>query len=184
MLLQKYGGIWVDASCYFTDKIPNEIWNSSFFQFKNIEWFSLKNIPTNSLWKLIYRYAGAQNFVHTGSNWFLRAKPNNPIIVKMRHLLEKYWKNENTLIDYFIFHYFLAFVIKNCRWSWEYFNKMPYINNIYPHLLQNAFDDEFDENTWKEICKNSFVHKLKWNFEPEKYQKQNNFLNFLLNKAK
>ena len=178
-LLAKYGGVWVDASCYFTNKIPDIIWKIPFFQFKNSHWFALKEIPNSVIWKLIDRYYNQKNFEHTRSNWFLRAKPNSAIINKMKQLLEEYWKYENTLIDYFIFHYFLTFVIKNDKFSQKEFNKIPQkYNNVYPHLLQNAFSEEFNEKILLQIKKNSFVHKLKW--QEVKSSNKNDFLAYLL----
>lgn len=180
-LLQKYGGTWVDATCYFTDRIPENIWNSSFFQFKNHSWYVLKEIPKNDeIWNLIRRYANPSNFSQTGSNWFLHAKPNNPIILRTKQLLEEYWKEENTLINFFIFHYLLTFAVKNDEACKKEFENSPNYINIYPFLLQMAYYDKFDEKLYQEIIKKSFVHKLRnRDLKPsDKYD----FFTFLSNK--
>lgn len=178
-LLLKYGGTWADASCYFTDKIPDEIQNSDFFQFKNYTYFLLKHVPDENVQKIMKKFSPSLDFTHTGSNWFLHAKPNNPIILKMKLLLEEYWLKEDTLVDYFIFHYFLTFVLlydDTCR---NCFDRMPSFNNVYPHLLQNMFEYPYDKHLWNKISEGSFVHKLKWknvNYPSE----AKNFYNFLL----
>ena len=125
------------------------------------------------------KFAPGLNFAHTGSNWFLHAKPNNPIIKKLKLLLEEYWLKEDTLVDYFIFHYFLTFVLLYDDTCCKCFEKMPSLDNVYPHLLQNMFEYPYDEHLWDEISNGSFVHKLKWknvNYPSE----VKNFYNFLL----
>lgn len=162
-LLQKYGGTWVDSTCYFTDKIPSDILNSSFFQFQNYSYYLLKENWSIETQNMIHKIWKGIDFAQlTGSNWFLHAKPNNPIISKTKLLLEIYWSYENRLINYFIFHHLLNFAVlnnKNCRTE---FNKMPSYCNIWPFLLPEAFFKPFDKKLFDEFKKNSFVHKLNY----------------------
>lgn len=176
-LLQKYGGTWTDASCYFTDKIPNEIFRASFFQFKNPFWYLCKNVPSINMLKSMNRVQPKLTCWHTGSNWFLYAKPNNPIINKTKLLLEEYWKKENYLIDYFLFHYFLTFAVMNDKTCKNEFYKMINMNNVYPHVLQFVFKEIYNEQLYDEIKRGSFVHKLTWKID---LPKKDDFYNFLL----
>ncbi len=178
-LLQKYGGTWVDASCYFTAKIPEEIFNSSFFQFKNPFWYLCKNVPSIDMLKGMSRVQPKLTCWHTGSNWFLHAKPNNPIINKTKLLLEEYWMKEDQLIDYFIFHYLLTFAVINDETCRNEFSKMISLNNVYPHVLQFAFKETYNEQLYDEIKKGSFVHKLKCKID---LPKNDDFYNFLSDK--
>ena len=38
-LLSKYGGLWLDSTILLTDKIPDEIFESKIFLFKDLGWF-------------------------------------------------------------------------------------------------------------------------------------------------
>lgn len=178
-LLEKYGGIWVDASCYFTDCIPEEILQAPFFQFKATVWALVSEVPSENMRKSIAKYTSGINSM-TGSNWFLHAYPKNPIICRVKQLLDEYWRCETCLVDYFIFHCFLTFAVMHDSKCRAIFNEMPTFANIYPHILQNVFSDLYNETLWRDISGNSFVHKLKW--KNVSYSKdENNFYNFLLN---
>jgi mannosyltransferase OCH1-like enzyme len=87
-LLEKYGGTWIDATVYMTDHLPDYIINSELFCFKTI--------PLGYC---------------TASNWFISACPNNLIIHKMKSLLFEYWKKENRLVSYSIFHLFWTMTV-------------------------------------------------------------------------
>ena len=180
-LLQKYGGTWSDATCYYTGAIPQVILDSEFFQFKNNTYFSFKEVPSEKMSKPMLLFNPGLYFDHTGSSWFLHAKPNNTIINKTKQLLEEYWQKENSLVDYFIFHYFLTFAVNNHKECKNIFNKMPSFNNIYPHILQNVFWDSFDKDLWNEIKRNSFVHKGQW--KSINSSKHNDFYNYILEKG-
>lgn len=156
-LLQKYGGTWVDATCYFTDKIPDEIFNSRSFHFKNTFWYLCKNVPSIDMLRCMWRRTPGYT---TGSNWFLHAKLNSPIINKTKLLLEEYWLRENCLIDYFIFHYLLTFAVLNDEACKNEFSKMISLNNLYPHVLLHAFREPYNKQLYNEIKKGSFIHKL------------------------
>ncbi len=179
-LLQKYGGTWVDATCCFTEEIPENILNSEFFQFVNYTYCSLKSVPSANIQKFMRKFSPNLCFTHTGSSWFLHAKPNNSIINKTKQLIEAYWYNEDHLVDYFLFHYFLTFAVQNNESCRNIFNMMPKYNNIYPHLLQKCLYEKFNEILFDDICQNSFVHKL--TYKGINYAPSDNFLNYLLQK--
>ena len=66
-LLDKYGGTWLDSTCYMLNKIPKYITKEKFFIMQDIN----KN---------------------TISNFFIHSAKNNYIVKTMRIYLEEYWK--------------------------------------------------------------------------------------------
>ena len=81
-LLIKYSGTWIDASVLLT-KYDEVFFNGSLFFFQA---FNNKNIA--------------------GSNWFITSEKNNPILKSTRDLLYEYYRTNNNLYNYFIFHFF------------------------------------------------------------------------------
>jgi hypothetical protein len=86
-LLQRYGGIWVDSSCYCLK--PLDAWlheelRNGFFAF-------VRPGPDRML-----------------SSWFLAASENNYIVEKWYELTTKYWTNRSVRDHYFWFHYLFA----------------------------------------------------------------------------
>lgn len=147
-LLLSYGGIWCDATCFWSDRLPKTIENSDFFVFSTS--LLLDNgSPIKS------------------SNWFIKAKAGNLILKKIRNVLFHYYAHNNKLIHYFVFHCSLSRLIDedpelNVLWS-----KMPYICNMNPHVLQFSFGKPYTVATYNNCIESCFVHKLTYKFDRE-----------------
>lgn len=144
-LLIKYGGIWIDATVFFTDS------------------FTSKNILESELFffqKLKPGKSGSKVFI---SNWFIVSKPNNLILLTLRNMLIEYWKNFNYPINYFIYH-ILASVCFDF-YSEEY-EEIPKFNNSSPHVLLLELYDRYNEERFNDIKKISEIHKLSYKYMP------------------
>lgn len=159
-LLLKYGGTWIDATVYLTDKIPDEIENSDFFVFKPIAYSECKKVPSLKMLKLLERIPTYLSPFLCLSNWFIHAETNNRILEIIKRFLEEYWKKENNLVDYFFYHHFFTFAVLNNEECKKIYEAMPNIANRNPHMLQNVLLDEYDEELFKELKELSSVHKL------------------------
>ncbi len=138
-LLSKYGGIWIDATVFLTDKIPSEIINSNFFAFHS-------------------------KHQYISNSWLLVANKNDLIINSMRRLMLEYWKHENKMIDYFLYHLFFSILIQNdkkCREEWE---KVPifYCSDCYD--LVSIMINQFDEKKFNEIKQKTSINKLTYKY--------------------
>lgn len=160
-LLEKYGGTWIDATVLLTDTTPSKITDSNFFAFA---------VPKDSFYK---------NF-HLTSSWFIHAKPNHIIIKSLKYALFNYWKNENTLIDYFLLHLLLKKLVDNNPKLKEVWENTPKISNTAPHALQFSLLDTFNQTALNKIKSNSTIHKL--TYKLDNIEKNNTFLKFLLDK--
>jgi hypothetical protein len=143
LLLITYGGIWLDATVYLTGNIPHYLLSADFFVFQS-------SILHNE-----YRPC---------SSWFIIAKNNNTILIKVFEVLINYWKSNNYLIHYFLFHIAIKFVITNIPEAKPLWNEIFYKNNSDPHLLQKKLFDKLDPNMKDYIWNLSFAHKLTYKF--------------------
>lgn len=143
-LLDKYGGIWIDATVLLTDKIPEEISKEPLFCFQ-------KSVLSQS--PLIL------------SSWFLVSNAHNQIIRQTKYLFEQYWEHENHLCNYYLFHLLFSIVVDYNESNRELFRKMPYVNNIDVHVLQSNLFEPFQQEKFNLMCKNSFAHKLTYKFQ-------------------
>lgn len=162
-LLAKYGGIWIDATVLLTDKIPQNIMNQDFFVFKNPLWYNYPKVPDENLFKLFLIVENNAGLF--GSSWFIVSKPNNPIVLLQKQLLEQYWCSENKLIHYFLYHIFISkSLIKNnvCK---KIFENMHSLSNQEPHILQNIFQEEFNAELFEKVKQLTTIHKLTYKFE-------------------
>jgi len=143
-LLAKNGGIWIDSTVLCTSKLPNYLNESDFFVFSA----EYRNDESSLL-----------------SSWFILSNKNHPIILQTRDLLHDYWKKNNKLVHYFLFHMFMSMAIE------KYSNLMknvPFVSNINPHVLQFKYlFDKYDLRVSQFIKDTCFVHKLSYKFEKE-----------------
>lgn len=137
-LLSKYGGLWIDSTVLCTGDLSRYVdEHTELFVFSN-------------------EYRGDASSCL--SNWLIYSKPNNPIIVNTRNLLFKYWKTNNKVINYFIFH--ILFTI-SARYMPEEWDKVKFFTNIEPHLLQFRYlKKEFNAQEFDELKRISSFHKL------------------------
>lgn len=149
-LLAKWGGTWIDSTVLCTGKMPSYIENSNFFVFSN----EYRNDLSSKI-----------------SNWFIHAIPNHPIIVKTRDLLYKYWKQNDKICHYFLFHMIMTIIIENNE---ELVNDMPFVSNINPHVLQFKYLFNSPNDSERELIKQfSAFHKLSYKFDKELTCKEN-----------
>lgn len=142
-LLITYGGLWLDATVLCTGKAPEYFFNSDLFFFQTLK-------------------PGRDGHASYISSWLMEAKTNNKILMATRELCYEYWKNSNTMWDYFLLHDFMSIVLEKYEDDWK---KIIPRDNATPHILLLRLFDKYDEETWNAIKSQSQFHKLTYKFE-------------------
>jgi len=157
LLLINYGGIWLDATVLLTKKIPQILLDSDFFVFQS---------------------SILHNEYQPCSSWFIIAKKNNPVLLKIFEIHASYWKDNSILINYFLFHVTVQLVITYDNEAKQLWQKIFYKNDSEPHYLQKKLFDKFEPIMKDYIWDMSFAHKLTYKFNnaslpelPETYYK-------------
>ncbi len=146
-LLVKYGGIWIDSTVLLTAPLPQYITNSSFFFYQNKSWGDVP-IPI------------------VGSNWLLVGESRRPIWQRLLDLLYAYWKQENTLIDYFIFHLFLYQLVTHNPQAKSLLESMEFhCNQACFVMWSRDFGKPYSPELWNALLRNSSVHKLTYKYQ-------------------
>lgn len=156
-LLAKYGGTWIDSTFYATDKVPDYITKSDLFFFQT-------------------EYVGK---VYGGCS-LLSATKNNPIIIQQKALLSEYWKQENRLVSYSIFHLFWTMVINNNKDNMNCWERIPFIPTLNNTLLQMELFKPFSMDRFEQIKALTPLHKLTYKFPEESTQLENTFYKFII----
>ncbi|MBQ3641758.1 hypothetical protein II906_07545 [bacterium] len=134
-LLDKYGGTWIDATCYLTQPIPNYILNSDFFILKNLQ--------------------------SQISNYFIHSVPNNYLTKCIKIFLEEYWKENNKAVNYFFFHHFMAHTLyKYDEKARNIIKSVPIGLNQNTKLMAKVLFDDYNEDIYNWLCQTSYLHKL------------------------
>lgn len=138
LLLLEHGGTWMDATV-FCSSYQSPVLEQPFFVFQN--------------WKFNDPYASIC------SNWLISSAPSHPILKTVLALLGKYWEENDTALDYFIYHLLFHLAADKYAALWS---AVPRYSNIPPHLMQYELFKPFDPVRYKEICRMSDFHKLNW----------------------
>lgn len=139
-LLKNHGGVWMDATDYMTDFVPEYIIKQDFFVFLT---GNLTHFP----------YSFMQNF-------FIRAKKGSFLCEAWYQMCLEYWKNETKSIDYFQHQIMFKSLVLKHPVAQRLFAEMPHISEdeTLQFIGDNLFQ-KFDTNTWKNIKKTSFFQK-------------------------
>lgn len=126
-LLRKYGGVWLDA----TTIIPHELYFDNLFLHERPYW-TTRFKERFSMCISNYRWNGAEMYMN--QNYILARFADD--------FFMEYWKNENSLIDYWLIDYVTDIAF---RYIPEYHNDLASVD-IYPddfyHLNMNVAYDE------------------------------------------
>lgn len=146
-ILIRYGGLWLDATVFCSStNVPDYFFQSDLFLFQCLK-------PGRD---------GHANYI---SSWLIGSKTNNRILSATRQLCYAYWKENNTMWDYFLLHDFLVICME--RFQNEAQAIIPR-DNATPHILLLRLFEKYDENCWNAIKEQTCFHKLTYKFEPSK----------------
>ena len=157
-LLIKYGGLWPDATVFCTDRAPSYFYESDLFFFQNLK-------------------PGRDGDCQYISSWLIGARTNNRVLMAVRELCYEYWKNNNSMWDYYLLHDFMSIVLDKYEDEW---GKVVPRDNATPHILLLRLFDKYDDNMWQAIREQTPVHKLSYKFDISKFNLEDTYYKELL----
>lgn len=141
-LLKEYGGIWLDSTIYTSNIIPTYIMGYKLFSKKETSYKS-DNISEGK-W--------ATYFLATNEK-------NNILFCCLYEFYKKYWYDKKQIIDYLLFDYaiYVAYIkIKKVK---DLIDNIPE-NNVAMLNLAKIINEPYNEEIWRKISKDTFLHKL------------------------
>ena len=153
-LLIRNGGVWLDATVFCSDSnIPGYFFHSDLFFYQCLK-------------------PGRDGHSTYMSSWLMSANSNNKLLMATRHLLYEYWREHDSMVDYFLLHDFMSIVLEYYPEDWK--NIVPR-DNAAPHVLLLRLFDEYDEGIWNAVKAQTPFHKLSYKFEKEKETMKNTY---------
>ncbi|TIS89691.1 capsular polysaccharide synthesis protein [Mesorhizobium sp.] len=114
-LLSRYGGIWVDATCYCLqplDEWLDRVMSEGFFAFD-------RPAPSRML-----------------ASWFLAVSQSSYIAHEWRRLIHQHWQKRTHDPDYFWFHHLFGAAYQNDRKFRVLWDRVPKISARDPHIFE------------------------------------------------
>lgn len=137
-LLNKYGGTWIDATCFLTDQLPGYMLESDLF------------MPQTVMWE-------TGRIACRIENYFITACQNNRILLLAQKLLYQYWYKHKKADMYMLTYSFLEIAIEEYQTDWKKVIPFPRANM---HLLLERLNDDYDDRLYQAILNCSPIHKL------------------------
>lgn len=155
LLLSTYGGLWLDAAVLLTGPLPQYLFSSDFFMYQRDP-----SEPNKKYWEnsFAYYFGWDKGFKVNVLIGIMFAKPNNTVITDMGAMLLNFWKDHNSIPDYFFFQILFDLYIKrhsdrNCC----------IVNDCIPHLLRQVINNNFPPvKDIQQIYKLTTVHSLNY----------------------
>lgn len=141
-LLAQYGGLWIDATVWVTNKIA--ITGKTFFTLK-------MNLPDDGIYVSKYRWTG----------FCIGGGMNNILFASVRDLLLDYWKKQEALVEYLFLDYFIEIMYESNIYVRKMIDDNPF-NNEELYYLHLHLNDPFDKEIYDKICQTTYLHKLTW----------------------
>ena len=150
MLLQEYGGVWLDATVKLSGPLPPAYSECSFFAFRRDP-----EEPDQKYWRntYAYYYGWAKGFRVNILNSILFAQAGNHIVTDLCGLLLLWWKENDYMPDYFFFQILCDVYGMPAD--------MPLVSDTLPHYLQQSINDPtFRLMSREDILQKIHIHKL------------------------
>lgn len=141
-LLTQYGGIWIDSTILLTDKIPQEIIDSSFC--------------------VIRKDPEKDNQENKMSCYFIRADKNSLNLHAIKKSLENYWAENDFMINYFMFEHISTMLSDKTPELKAEWDKMPYFSAASSGKLQEIMFNDYNNEIWNNLKKETCIHKLSY----------------------
>ena len=155
-LLLRYGGVWLDATCFprerLVDRLP-ELLPSGFFAFR-------------------YRRARI-------SSWLLASEPNNAVVAMTREAQFLYWKRFRRPFDYYLLHHLFESLFYLAGEFRERVLETPWRSSHPPARFARRMLEPYKPELYKRLLRGSFVHKLSYKY-PESAATPDTLLGHLL----
>ena len=143
-LIEKYGGLWLDATIFCSSEIPTVYFENSFF--------TCKSEPIESRYLSKFRWTG----------FCLGGWKKHVFFRYLKDAFECYWKSEHTSIDYLLMDYLFETAYRNLPIVRNCIDGVT-PNNLHRDDLQAAMNMALPATKWEEALKEDTVlYKLSW----------------------
>lgn len=148
-LLADYGGIWLDATIYLTDKLKG--WDKSFYSIK-------QNCPNDYKYVSGYKWTG----------FCMGGIKDNLLNSFVKDFFNVYHQKEDNLIDYFLIDYIIALGYNNIPSIKRLIDDVP-LSNPSLYFLQQNLDKIYNQKEFDKIKQNTYIFKVTWKLHGRKY---------------
>lgn len=144
LLLDKYGGLWVDATVFCMGDFKYLYNENDFFVFHITD----------------------QNDGRVAASWLFYSKRGHVFVKETLHLLLRYCMEVGKMEHYYIIHYFFRMVTECYSEIWD---KMPVAEVTDCYLLSKKINELYSKKEWENMRDKMPIQKLNRRWRTDKY---------------
>lgn len=141
-LLYEHGGLWIDATVYVSQPIPEKIFQEPLFTVAS-------HIATDNVSQ--GRWTG----------FILGSRPKGVLCSFSREIFFNYWKQENRLLDYFLIDYVIDTAYQHLSSVKQQLNNIS-ISHTRLFDMEEMLNLSYDEKHFSQLCQQQTFHKLSY----------------------
>lgn len=150
-LMQKYGGIWLDATIFLADSLDKDI--------VGLHWYSQKSLVDEMKKE---KYVSQYKW----STFFFACGKNNRVLNFHKKIFDAYLERYDMVIDYFLQDYIFRLAYESDR------NVKVEIDDVKPNnpdifWLQQRIKEKYDEVAYTKVRQNTKIFKLTYRINGE-----------------
>lgn len=164
-LLERYGGVWLDATVFLTDKLPAEILRCDYFQPVSSFWASyVKDDSSEVIIRALDSRVYPENTYLIGDTGILVARKGSKMASTIKRLLDIYWATENEVVTYLFVQYLMTMAVLFDKGCWDEINRMYKWDFSHPRAIQTVLGKTYDAQSWSALKDFSPAHRIsyKW----------------------
>lgn len=144
-LLARYGGMWIDSTCWISKTIPDDVKNMTLISPKTTK---QPDLPfwSNSRW---CAWCCGTNLI------------GNPLFVYARDLFYGFYKKNSRIPFYLFIDYVYDYAYRNIPEVKKMFDVIPE-NNVSRNKLHFLLNSPWSSANYKVLCENNWVFKLSY----------------------
>ncbi len=143
LLLEKYGGLWLDSTIYVAQKIPREYFERPFFS-QHTHWAQTCFVQ--------------HNLYHGFS---IGSYPHAKLVSYAKQMFLKYWETHDTLIDYLMIDYIIMLAYQTYPDIKAEIDSLPYSSERLYDLVK-VLNKPYDESYFLKLKEDCIFSKLDW----------------------
>ena len=147
-LIEKYGGLWLDATIYVSQDIPSSIFEKNLY---SLHTPYEKTIFVND------------NKIHC---YVLGGKKGFSFLSYVKNEIEKYWQNHDFMVDYYLLDYTIMHAYKNNTEIKKLIDGLSYTSPSLYKIIENI-NKPVEEINIKQLEEDNIFSKLNWRITPK-----------------
>ena len=147
-LIEKYGGLWLDATIYVSQDIPSSIFEKNLY---SLHTPYEKTIFVND------------NKIHC---YVLGGKKGFSFFSYVKNEIEKYWQNHDFMVDYYLLDYTIMHAYKNNTEIKKLIDGLSYTSPSLYKIIENI-NKPVEEINIKQLEEDNIFSKLNWRITPK-----------------